>query len=416
MRRASVLIGLTVAAILAVSSCAVVGGGGGTYTLTAFFPRTINLFESSQVRVLGLEAGTVNAITVEGDRIRVELHVDDDIPVPADVQATIVPFSLIGERYVQLYPAWTEGSPQAQDGDVIPSERTSVPVEPDEALAALKEFLDALDPDGTGRLVTNLSEALDGQGESLNGALEGLATTLQALADEDDSLGRLVDHFDEFAATLITRERQLGETMDAFAVATGVLAEERESIRLLVKALGDLSGDALDLVAEHGGALERDLEILGRVLRSVDANLDRVEDLLDSGPILVTGLRDAYNPEFHRTDLRSQYSPTVGQALEALGVPDAGTVCLPIDVDCTAEAPDPTSSSTSAGPVAPGAPVNTSGASLARSTHLAPDGGLDLAALIERLDLRGTAPRPPAAEPERSWWRALGGALLGVDW
>ena len=34
----------------------------------------------------------------------------------------------------------------------------AAPVEPDEALAALKRLLDSLDPDATGRLVKNLAE------------------------------------------------------------------------------------------------------------------------------------------------------------------------------------------------------------------------------------------------------------------
>lgn len=336
MRAARLLRPAVVAIVAAVvgSGCGLVGGGGGTYRLVAEFDRTINLFESSQVRVLGLPAGRVADIEVDGARVRVTLDIDDDIPVPADVKATIVPLSLIGERYVQLYPAWTEGHPEAADGDVIPQDRTSVPVEPDEALAALKELLDTLDPDGTGRLITNLSQILDGRGEQLNSALDQISQLTTTFADKDDELAHIIDQFDEFTATLVTREQQLGEIMDAFAEATSVLANERQSIEELVAGLASTSDDLLDLVGEHGPKLQRDLQILGRTLRSVDANLASVGDLLDAGPVLVNGLGGAYDPEFHRTDLRNAYEPTAAQALQALGVPIGDTVCLPIDVDC----------------------------------------------------------------------------------
>src|SRR3546814_15472731 len=98
------------------------------------------------------------------------MEVPEDGPVPADAGAQIDPQSLIGERYVQLSPALQDGMETAEDGHVIPLERTIIPVEPDEALAALKELLDSLDPDGIADLVSNLHEDLSGHGDGLNQA------------------------------------------------------------------------------------------------------------------------------------------------------------------------------------------------------------------------------------------------------
>jgi virulence factor Mce-like protein len=139
------------------------------------------------------------------------------VPIPVDASATIVPLSLIGERYVQLTPAWTEGKPRAKDGMVIPPSRTDIPVEPDEALAAVKKFIDTLDPDATGALVQNLADDLDGNGAGLNQALEGVAGLTTTFADKDQQLVQIIDHFDSFTATLRTKESQLGRVMDGFA-------------------------------------------------------------------------------------------------------------------------------------------------------------------------------------------------------
>src|SRR5438270_13234681 len=136
------LASLLVLAALLLSSCSVVGGGGGgSYKLVAWFPKTIALFKDSQVRVLGLPAGQVTKVQAMGDRVRIEMKVKEDVPVPADVHATIVPLSLIGERYVQLFPVWINGQPRAHSGDVIPMERTEVPVQPDVALDAVQNSL-----------------------------------------------------------------------------------------------------------------------------------------------------------------------------------------------------------------------------------------------------------------------------------
>ena len=183
MRRT--LTAVVVVGAVLLSSCSLVGGGGGKpYKLTAWFPKTVALFKDSEVRVLGLPAGKVTKVETHGNKVRVDMDIKETVPVPADVHATIVPLSLIGERYVQLFPVWTNGQPRAQSGEVIPEERTEVPVEPDEALAALKKFLDSLDPAATGKLVENTAADLSGNGQSFNDAVANIGTLVGTLADK----------------------------------------------------------------------------------------------------------------------------------------------------------------------------------------------------------------------------------------
>jgi phospholipid/cholesterol/gamma-HCH transport system substrate-binding protein len=319
---------------IVLSSCSLVGGGGGKqYNLSAWFPKTIALFPDSEVRVLGLPAGKVTKVTTFGNRVRVEMSVKDSVPVPADVHATIVPLSLIGERYVQLFPVWTNGQPRARTGDVIPEERTEVPVEPDEALAALKKFLDSLDPGATGRLVQNAADDLKGNGQTFNDAVANISTLVGTLADKDQQLGDIIDNFDKFTVVLRTREVALGQVMDSFANLADLLAQERKAIESTVKNLGHVSTDAFDLLSVNRAGLDKDLTQLTRVLQAVKVNIDSVQQVLDSGPLLVNGLHNAYSPQFHRIDLRTQLSPTVSQLLGNIGL--GFTVCLPIDVNCT---------------------------------------------------------------------------------
>ena len=312
-RRVVAPLALALVASLGLASCSTVFGeqAGGT-ELTAWFPRAVALYESSDVRVLGLVAGSISEVKVVGDRVKVTMNVDDDVPIPADVNAMIVPQSLIGERYVQLFPAWKQGEPRIPDGATIPEARTSVPVEPDEALAALKEFIDTLDPQATGELVSNLATQLDGTGQDFNNAVSGLSDLVATVASKNAEIARIIDSFDDFTATLRTREGQLGRVMDQFATMTSIIAEERRAIEGLVQGLGQVSGDALDLVSEHGAQLDEDLRQLTRALATVDANLESVTQLLDAGPTLVTGLVDGPDPEFHRIDLRIFKSISAG--------------------------------------------------------------------------------------------------------
>lgn len=317
------LIVVTLALALVAGSCSVLpGGGGGGTGVTLFFERAVSLFEGSEVRVLGLPAGTVDEVEVEGDQVRVEITVDDDVPVPAEVQATIIPLSLIGERYVQLFPAYT-GGPRLEDGAVIPLERTTVPVEPDEALRALRDLLDDLNPEGSRRLTENLASDLDGQGETINDTIREIADVTRDFGAKSEELGRIIDNFDDFTRTLLTREDQIGEVLDDFAVVTGVLAEERDRLGNIVTNLATFAANAKDLVDEHGDDLGDDLEVLEHVAQAIRANIDSVDQLLAAGPITASGLKEAVQTDKRVVDLRDSGVLEQGEGGEPLSLSGA---------------------------------------------------------------------------------------------
>jgi len=266
------------------------------------------------------------------------------VPVPDNVHAQLVPQSLIGERYVQLFPAWKEGQPQAEDGheigkDAAHADEVIIPVEPDEALAALDKFLKALDPKGLGQLITNLSDDLKGNGAKLNHALDSVSQLVATFADKDQQLLDIVDSFDKLTTTLRTRETQLGDVIQTFSQASQVLADERQNLQLLLASLSSLSENALALVVKHSDRLHTDIEELTQLAQSIDANLGSVGKLLASGPMIANGLINAYDPVTHSTNLRTQLGPILANLLDPtllglLGLPPLR--CIPIDTACPA--------------------------------------------------------------------------------
>jgi len=389
---ARVRTGAILAAVaLAASGCSFVEGGD-TYEVVASFPRAVSLYESGAVQVLGLPAGEVRDIEVDGDRVRVTMAVDSDVPLPADVRAAIVPQSLIGERRIQLFPAFEQGDELARDGHEIAIEDTIVPVEPDEALASLKEFLDALDPDGVGRLIDNAATALDGQGEELGAALDELSDLVGNFEDNDDAIIRIAERFDDFTSTLLTRESQLAQVLDDFAVVADVLAEEREEVEALVRGLAGLADGGLDLVSEHAVRLRTDVAILQRLTESIEQNLGGVEDLLQGGAQQIDGFIGAYNPTVRALNLRNSFSPLLEEALgpvfDELGVPFP---CLPVDVRCAEGGVGPldADAAVAAELPRPTTPVDDVlellGSRTARPAPEAPDGEADGPGVLQRM-------------------------------
>ena len=267
------------------------------------------------MRVLGLPAGSVSKVVIDGDQVRIDMNIPSDIAIPADATAQIVPQSLIGERYIQISPAFKSGMTAAKDGDVI--EHTIIPVEPDEALAAIKKFLDSLDPDGIGSLVTNLEEDLRGNGASLNDALGSLSQLVKTFADNDDVLLRIVDSFDRLschprhpgaAAGRGARRLRRGQP--------GAGRRARAASRSSSSGLADLSQQRPRACRESTRA--RSGRTSPRWRRRPPPSTPtsrRSTQLLAAGPNLATGIIGAYNPELRALNLRNNFSPLVTELL-----------------------------------------------------------------------------------------------------
>ena len=102
----------------------------GEKTLVAHFPRTVSLYEGSDLRVLGVAVGKVTKVEPNGTDVKVTLEYKSDVDLPADAKAVIISPSIVGDRYVQVTPAY-DGGKKLADGAVLSTDKTSVPGEHD---------------------------------------------------------------------------------------------------------------------------------------------------------------------------------------------------------------------------------------------------------------------------------------------
>src|SRR5689334_19274595 len=102
--------GLSLAGLLVIATAVVfLRSGSEDATLTASFPRTVSIYEGSAVRILGVPVGQVDTVTPAGTTVEVTMSYDPEVDVPADAKAVIVAPSVVGDRYVQLTPAYSGG-------------------------------------------------------------------------------------------------------------------------------------------------------------------------------------------------------------------------------------------------------------------------------------------------------------------
>src|SRR3954466_8782867 len=96
--------------------------------LTASFPRTVSLYEGSDVRILGVPVGKVESVTPAGTDVVVKMWYDAKYDVPADAQAVIISPAVVGDRFVQLTPVYKKGEKALASHAVLTTKSTSTPL------------------------------------------------------------------------------------------------------------------------------------------------------------------------------------------------------------------------------------------------------------------------------------------------
>jgi phospholipid/cholesterol/gamma-HCH transport system substrate-binding protein len=94
------------------------GVQGRGYTVWCLMNDAAGIAKMSQVKMAGIPIGQIKSVRLQEGKARIDVLVDDSVPLYDDATATKQASSLLGEFYLTLTPG-TEGKRQLKDGDRI---------------------------------------------------------------------------------------------------------------------------------------------------------------------------------------------------------------------------------------------------------------------------------------------------------
>lgn len=273
--------------VAGVVACALLAGGvilltgeddGATYTITADVAQAPALFENGRVMVRGVKVGTITGVRPHPDGVRITMTIDSSVPVPAVARLSVVPITVIADRYVQLEPPYESG-PTMADGAHIALADTTIPAELDDVLEQLKGLLAALEPrrDEPGplaQLIDSLDVALAGRADELAGTLEGGAAVLGNLAANEAQIVNLITHLDRLFIALADSSSEIGIVNERLMVVTESLLADQDNLEGTIENIEFLSSQAANVIADSGADLGNAFGRLERVLNAVLAHED----------------------------------------------------------------------------------------------------------------------------------------------
>ena len=161
------------------------------YLVSADFADSGGIFERAEVTYRGVPVGSVEKMSLIDEGVRVTMRIEPDIEVPDDARALVANRSAVGEQYVNLIPE-RRGAPFFDDGDVIPTSRTEVPISPSELIVNLDDFVSSIDTRDLAVVLDELGVAFDGAGESLQRLVDDGDVLTQAALDNIEPTRELI--------------------------------------------------------------------------------------------------------------------------------------------------------------------------------------------------------------------------------
>jgi virulence factor Mce-like protein len=246
-----------------------------SYDLKVAMPGADGLYPGSDVLIAGSRAGTVTGISLSGDHVLVGVSLDPaHSPVHRDATVTLRPKSLLGEKYLDLYPG-SGGAAALDDGATLPL--TQVKVSTD-----LQDVINTFDQPTRDKLqvvIDNLGGGFAGEGIATNQTIRYGTQDLTDLA--------------EIATTLQQRDQELQTVIQALDTVTAELAQSdrRQQLGQLIANSDRLIKNLADQDAELKRALAETNSALSRTNTALDGTQGNLASIFQQTPTLV-----------HRTD------------------------------------------------------------------------------------------------------------------
>ncbi len=311
---------LTIVAVLAVVAAlglALLQRGDEQKTLTASFPRTVSLYEGSDVRILGVPVGTVETVTPTGTDVTVTMSYDAEYDVPADAQAVIITPAIVGDRFVQLTPVYRGGEEVLADGAKLTVDDTSTPLELDEIYQSIDDLTVALGPDGANskgaltNLLDSTAENFAGQGEQFHQTIKNLGRFTGTLENNKEELFGTAREMQRFTEALAENDQTVRDFNDSLVGAADLLEDEREDLAAALRNLGVAMREVSSFVKENKDSLSENIEGLNKVSKILVKQRAALDETLGVAPLALSNLFHTYNPNTGTLDTRTNIGENV---------------------------------------------------------------------------------------------------------
>lgn len=267
------------------------------------------VYPRSEVNYRGKLIGRVTDVRLRPGGVVADLSIDEGTKVPVDTDAVVANLSAAGEQFVDLRPRRNDG-PVLGDGDVIPVERSAIPISTAAVVRDVTKLLDQVNSDDLATVVDELAKALDGSGGELGRLIDSSGALIDSLQGSLPETLRLLTN----ARTNLDTANALSGDFETFTTELRKLTRELRKTDVPVRKLLDTGPGAVADIDTFITALTSPIgAFLGNLVVPGDlitARLPALEALVIAFPDATGALRTTTKDGKLRIDLHLTNNPT----------------------------------------------------------------------------------------------------------
>ena len=256
--------------------------GIGRMTVKVELPRTGGLYRFSNVTYRGVQIGKVTDVRATRAGAEATLSLARSPKIPADLQASVLSVSAVGEQYVDLQPR-TDSGPYLGNGSVIAAKDTTVPQAVGPMLDQVAVLLDSIPKDRIPKLLDESFKGFNGLGDDLAMLFESTSTVARDFEGVGDQARALIDDSRPLLEGQAATADALRIWARSLAGFTGQLSANDAQVRGLLQngpGAADEAARLLNQVKPTLPVLLANLASVGRIAVTYHASLEQLLVLL----------------------------------------------------------------------------------------------------------------------------------------
>lgn len=288
-RTAIGLVALAVVAALMAALVILTKVGPGYKRISADFIQAAALLPKNPVTVAGIPVGTVTGMKLNGDRVTVDMRVQNNIEIGKDSRAVIMVTTILGSRYLALYP----GGGGPLPNNTIDLNHTAVPYDLQQALQDVAVNYGEVNTDDLASAIEVLGKQIEGLPPLIPKAMDNLKRLSTVMADRREQFGSMLTTMDLVTTTLRRQQSSIGSMVNQGRQLLGEFVMRRAAFRTMMQSLTDLVNVLDDTIINDRpqlDALLANMTTLTGLMAKHDAML---RSILQSAPIALRGLANA---------------------------------------------------------------------------------------------------------------------------
>jgi phospholipid/cholesterol/gamma-HCH transport system substrate-binding protein len=264
----------------------------GQSRFTAYFDEAGQIKSGDSVRVAGVPVGSVKNVSLEKDRVAVEMSIRRGVFIGEDSRADAKMLTVVGGNFIDI----TSVGSKPMKGD-MGKDSTSVPYSLTKTFSLVQPKLEKIDVTPLRNMLVEVHDGFDRHPGALRRNLETLASMVTNINTRQDEFGSMLNLASEYTSQVALD----GDIMTTLAqnLADFVTEFQTYGVRFayVLKRLADLLERVKGVVLEYDTTIDPLIRQVDAIGRKFGPLLTRFEPMIEQGRDYIKRLENMVQPD-----------------------------------------------------------------------------------------------------------------------